>query len=308
MSSLIFPTHARPVPIIISELSTYVNGFVAVSTLSRYRTSLMTTLNPHPGIDPALLEREQEHFDQHYAEEAAQGIAILSDYDKVRYTNPPANTIFPREFYYHLLAPLKGKSVMEIAAGNGIDAAILTHNGANLSAYDLSPKSIEMVKRRCEINGTTDHLRTEVTGNFDDAFAGETFDHIVGYAALHHLPDMDSLAQRVHDRLKPGGTAVFAEPVLNSKALGFLRRCVPIAIDDMTDDERPLTDADMRRFAEPFDGMTCRYFQLTSRIWRLWPNNWHLAVSLHKLDHALLKLPLMNKLATVCVASYTRAS
>jgi len=267
----------------------------------------MTATLSHNAIDPALLAREREHFDQHYAEEAAQGIGTLSDYDRVRYTSPPANTIFPREYYYHLLAPLRDKSVLEIAAGNGIDAALLTHNGADLAAYDLSPRSIDMVRQRCEANASADRLRTQVTGSFDDAFAGETFDHIVGYAALHHLPDMDALAERIYARLRPGGTAVFAEPVLNCGALGWLRRRVPIAIDDMTDDERPLTDADMCRFAEPFDGMTCRYFQLTSRVWRLWPNNWPLAVALHKLDHALLKLPMMHKLATVCVAAYRRA-
>ena len=266
------------------------------------------TAASHNTIDPALLAREQAHFDQHYTDEAAQGIAILSDYDKARYTRPPANTIFPREYYYHLLAPLRRKAVMEVAAGNGIDAAILTHNGADLAAYDLSPKSIDMVRQRCQVNGTADRLRTQVTGSFDDAFAGETFDHIVGYAALHHLPDMDALAQRIYDRLNPGGTAVFAEPVLNSRALGWLRSKVPLAIDDMTDDERPLTDSDMQRFAEPFDGMTCRYFQLTSRVWRLFPNNWSLTVALHKLDHVLLKLPMMNKLATVCVAAYRKAA
>ena len=144
----------------------------------------MTTLQQQTAIDPALLAREQAHFDQHYTDEAAQGISPLSDYDKVRYANPPADTIFPREYYYHLLAPLKGKSVMEIAAGNGIDAAIMTFNGASLAAYDLSPKSIDMVERRCQVNGTADRLRTQVVGSFDDAFAGETFDHIVGYAAL----------------------------------------------------------------------------------------------------------------------------
>ncbi len=257
-------------------------------------------------LDPALLEREREHFDRHYADEASQGVATLSDYDRVRYTNPPADTIFPREYYYHLLSPIKGKRVMEIAAGNGIDAAILTHNGAELSSYDLSPESIALVEERCRVNGTTGRLRTQVTGDFDAAFVGETFDHIVGYAALHHLPDTDTLAERVYERLSPGGTAVFAEPVLNSKLLGFARRCVPFAIDDMTDDERPLTDADLRRFGESFDGMHCRYFQLTSRVWRLWPNRWSLAVALHKLDAKLLKLPLMNRLATVCVVSYTR--
>ena len=185
----------------------------------------MTTAPAQPVIDPALLEREQAHFDKHYPDEAAQGIAVLSDYDRVRYTNPPPNTIFPREYYYHLLSPLKGKRVMEIAAGNGIDAALLTHNGADLACYDLSPKSIDMVQRRCETNGTADRLRTQVTGDFDQAFAGETFDHIVGYAALHHLPDMDTLGQRIYDRLTPGGCAVFAEPVLNSNTLGFIRRC-----------------------------------------------------------------------------------
>jgi len=266
----------------------------------------MTQALSHHGIDPALLAREQAHFDQHYTDEAAHGIAALSDYDKVRYTDPPANTIFPREYYYHLLAPLKGKSVMEIAAGNGIDAAILTHNGANLSAYDLSPKSIDMVQQRCRVNGTADRLTTQVAGSFDDAFAGQTFDHIVGYAALHHLPDMDTLGHRIFERLNPGGCAVFAEPVLNSKTLGFIRRCIPLAIDDMTDDERPLTDRDMQRFGECFDRTQTRHFQLTSRVWRLWPHRWHLAVMLHQLDHALLKLPLMHRLATVNVTAYYR--
>lgn len=266
----------------------------------------MTQASLHHGLDPALLEREREHFDQHYTDEAAQGVTVLSDFDKARYTRPSKDTIYPREFYYHLLAPLKGKRVMEIAAGNGIDATIMTHNGANVSAYDLSPRSIDLVQRRCQINGTRERLTTQVTGDFDEAFKGQTFDHIVGYAALHHLPNFQDLATRIYDRLEPGGTAVFAEPVLNSKTLGFIRRCVPIAIDDMTDDERPLTNADMRAFGQAFDGMTCRYFQLTSRVWRLWPNNWALTVALHRLDAALLKLPLTSRLATVCVAAYTK--
>ena len=265
----------------------------------------MTALHPaatpaaHP--DAARLDREQQFFDLHYADEAAAGIALLSDYDKVRYTDPPANTIFPREYYYHLLGSIKGKRVMEIAAGNGIDAAILTHNQAALSSYDLSAKSIEMVKRRCQVNGTADRLKTQVTGDFADAFAGQTFEHIVGYAALHHLTDLDTLRQQVYDRLEPGGCAVFAEPVLNSKTLGFIRRCIPLGIDEMTDDEAPMSDRDINRFCEPFDRVEKRYFQVTSRVWRFWPNNWPLAVALHRLDHGLLKLPGMNRLATVCV-------
>ncbi|MEM1355716.1 MAG: class I SAM-dependent methyltransferase [Planctomycetota bacterium] len=261
----------------------------------------MTALTAPPVAETDRLEREQRFFDRHYAHEAAAGIAPLSDYDKARYTDPPANTIFPREYYYHLLRPLRGKRVMEVAAGNGIDAAILTHNGAQLSSYDLSPKSIEMVRQRCEINGTADRLTTQVTGDFARAFAGQRFEHIVGYAALHHLPDLDTLSQQVYDRLEPGGAAVFAEPVLNSRLLGLARRCVPLGIDEMTDDETPLTDRDLDRFCLPFDRVQKRYFQVTSRVWRLWPNNWPLVVALHRLDRGLLRVPGVRRLATVCV-------
>ncbi|MFI4861452.1 MAG: class I SAM-dependent methyltransferase [Phycisphaerales bacterium JB063] len=264
-------------------------------------------LSPHDSRpDTALLERERAFFDKHYAQEADAGITPLSDYDKIRYTDPPANTIFPREYYYHLLAPLQGKRVLEIAAGNGIDAALLTYNGAELAAYDLSQKSIDMVNQRCQVNGTDHRLRTQVTGEFLSAFPGETFDHVVGYAALHHLPDLHSLSQQVYDRLNPGGCAVFAEPVLNSRLLGLARKCVPLAIDDMSDDERPMTDRDLADFAKPFDRVEKRYFQVTSRVWRLWPNRWALAVALHKLDHGLMKLPGMSRLATVCVTAMHR--
>lgn len=254
----------------------------------------------HPSL-AALQEREAEHFNDHYAKEAQRGIEPLTDFDRLRYTAPSAKTIFPREYCYHLLSPLGGKKVLEIAAGNGIDASLCAHNGAAVHAYDLSEKSIEMVRRRAEVNGVSDRVKTEVTGDFKHAFDGETFDAILGYAALHHLPDLDQLSQQVYDRLKPGGVAVFAEPVVNSKALDRLRRMVPYSIHDMTEDEVPMNDRRIAEFAKPFDRMVRREFQLTSRLWPIFPNNWPLAVALHKLDSGLLKLPFMRRFATVVV-------
>ena len=253
----------------------------------------------------ARLAREVEHFERHYAEEAARGIAPLNDFDKRRYTSPPANTIFPREFFYHLLAPLAGKDVLEIATGNGNDACICAHNGANVHAYDISSKSIELAQQRAAVNSLSDRIRFQVTDRFADAFPGRRFDHIVGYAALHHIP-YEGLAQQVYDRLKPGGCAVFAEPVINSRALHLLRRCVPYRIDEPTEDEQPWNDRVIRQFAEPFDRMVQRDFQITSRVWRVWPDNWDLALRLHKLDGVLTRVPGMRKFATVSVFALSR--
>jgi len=251
------------------------------------------------------LAREIEHFDAHYTQEAAQGIQVLSDFDRQRYTAPKANTIYPREFYHHLLSPLRDKNVMEIAAGNGIDASICCHNGANLHAYDVSEASIQMVQQRASVNGVADRLSIQVTSNFMQAFEGQQFDHIIGYAALHHIP-MAGLAQQVYSRLKPGGSAVFAEPVINSQLLYRLRKMVPYSFFEDTDDETPLNDKDITEFARPFDRMQKRYFHLTSRIWHAFPNCWPLVRGLHAFDREILRLPFMRRFATVCVFALHR--
>lgn len=258
-----------------------------------------------PAVHDPRLARELSHFNEHYTRQAEAGIEPLSDYDRIRYTRPSFATIFPREFYYHLLAPLAGKDVLEIACGNGIDASICAHNGAAVYAYDLSPASIRLTRQRAEVNGVSDRVYTQVAGDLDVAFSTEQFDAVIGYAALHHLP-LQGLAKRVRRRLKPGGIAVFAEPVINSWALDRLRRCIPYSPHEITDDERPLTDADINEFAKPFRRLVRREFQLTSRIWPMFPNNWPLCVGLHRLDARLLKLPFMRRFASVVVFAVYR--
>lgn len=246
------------------------------------------------------IRHEVEHFDVHYADEAVLGIGPLSEFDKRRYTNPPANTIFPREYFYHLLSPMNGKRIMEIACGNGIDASISAYNGADVHAYDASEAAVELTHQRAAVNGVSDRVQLEVTDQFDDAFAGQRFHAIMGYAALHHLP-LHGLAERVYQRLKPGGIAVFAEPVINSPALHRIRQCIPYSFAEDTEDEQPLDDADIARFARRFHRMVSRPFQCVSRIWPMFPNNFALAKCLHRIDHYLMKAPCLQRFATVVV-------
>ncbi len=255
--------------------------------------------------DASRLMREVEHFDGVYRRQIDAGVQPLDAFDRARYACPPAGTIYPREYYFHLLAPLSGKRVMEIACGNGIDASIAAYNGAHVFAYDVCPRAVELTRRRAQINDVADRVHTQVCGSFDEAFEGQTFDAILGYATLHHLP-MEGLGERVYARLRPGGMAVFAEPVVNSAALDRLRRMIPYRIDEISDDEVPLNDADIAAFAKPFDRMVRREFQLTSRIWRMFPNNWPLTVVLHWIDRQALRLPFMRRFASVVVFAVYR--
>ncbi|MEM6551251.1 MAG: methyltransferase domain-containing protein [Planctomycetota bacterium] len=258
------------------------------------------------------LKSEADFFNRHYTAEAAAGITPLSNADRHRYTAPPADTVYPREFVFHCLAPLHHKTLLEIASGNGIDANLAAHNGATVYTYDVSPASNDLVNRRATVNQLTDRIHTTVAAHPDEAanhFNLQQVDHILGYAALHHLPDWQGLGPTLYHRLKPGGSAVFAEPTSNSPFLRWLRNRVPLAIDEMTDDETPLTDRDLLAFAAPFDRVTVRHFQLTARLWRLWPHRPKLAATLHHLDAKLLRLcPPMKRFCTVTVLACHRDS
>lgn len=251
------------------------------------------------GMAPRLA-REAAHFQKHYEDEAAHGIEPLSEFDKRRYAAPPANTVFPREYFYHLLSPLEGKDTLEIACGNGIDACLCAHYGANVRAYDLSSNAVELTRRRARVNGLAERVQARVAEDLGWAFAGERFDAILGYAALHHLP-LQGLAERVYERLRPGGVAVFAEPVVNSRALQALRRCIPYSFAEPTEDEQPLNDEQIARFERVFDRSVKRHFQCVSRVWPLFRGCWPVVAGLHRVDGHLMRLPWLRRFATVVV-------
>ncbi|MEM6393037.1 MAG: methyltransferase domain-containing protein [Planctomycetota bacterium] len=279
--------------------------------MSAIPTPQPASVTPSREADHAdKLAAEAAFFNRHYTTEAAAGIPPLSDADRHRYTQPPFNTVYPREFVFHCLAPLQNRTLLEIASGNGIDANLAAHNGATVFTYDVSPASIDLVNQRAAVNQLSDRIHTTVASHPDEAadrFNLTQVDHILGYAALHHLPDWQTLGPTLYNRLKPGGSAVFAEPTSNSPLLLWLRNRVPLAIDEMTDDETPLTDHDLLAFAKPFDRVTVRHFQLTARLWRFWPNRPKLAAALHHLDAKLLKLcPPAKRFCTVTVLACHR--
>src|SRR5262245_1466436 len=90
--------------------------------------------------------REAEHFDRVYTEALESGSLALSERDLQRYSNPAADTIFAREYYYHLLAPLQGKKVLEIACGSGFDTCLAARFGAEVYAYDLSQAAVDLTR------------------------------------------------------------------------------------------------------------------------------------------------------------------
>jgi SAM-dependent methyltransferase len=100
----------------------------------------------------------------------------------------------------------KGKSVLEIGCGIGIDAAEFARHGAQVTALDLSPKNIELAKKYFAYN---DLKGTLLVGNAEEmCFDDNTFDAVVAIGVFIYTPNTQKAIDEVLRVVKPGGEVI----------------------------------------------------------------------------------------------------
>ena len=108
------------------------------------------------------------------------------------------------------LAP--GGRVLEYGPGSGQFLLMLARMGFAGFGVDVDAVALEGIRLQAEA------MRLPVAVEralFGAGFDGERFDRIVFYEAFHHALDFQSLLQRLHDRLNPGGRVLLCgEPVV----------------------------------------------------------------------------------------------
>lgn len=103
-------------------------------------------------------------------------------------------------FQYHRFA---GAKVLEVGVGLGTDHLQFARAGADMSGIDLTPRSIEMTRRRFELEGYSSDLRLMDAEQLD--FADGTFDAVYSFGVLHHIPSPDRAFREIARVLRPGG-------------------------------------------------------------------------------------------------------
>ena len=221
-----------------------------------------------------------------------------------RYASPPAETAYPLEYAYYLLGDVRGKRVVDFGCGSGANTALLAGRGAHLWGIDISEDLLRLGQRRLAISGRAGDATFIAGSAHDMPFPDNSIDVVFGIAILHHL-DLDLVSREVRRVLKPGGRAIFQEPVRNSAVLRFLRSLIPYRAPDISPYERPLTDGELRRFADGFSSWSVRAFGLphvqvgpllpvVKRFWR----------TLYAWDRRMLdRVPALARYASIRVIS-----
>lgn len=167
--------------------------------------------------------------------------------------------------------PLEGATVLETGSGFGELSCWLALNGAEVIATDISSKCLDVARERAERNGVSERIRTvntpiELAEGIEDA----SVDLVFGRTVAHHF-DLRPAAESMYRVLKPGGRAVFAEPVLllgdwvfrlrRSKAV---TKVFPPFVH--TPDERSFDKEMIADLSAPFDAVTIEHFGIFTRV------------------------------------------
>jgi ubiquinone/menaquinone biosynthesis C-methylase UbiE len=231
----------------------------------------------------------------------------VSPKNLARYEHPPAATPYPLEYAYHLLGDVRGRRIVDFGCGSGANAVQLANRGAHVWAVDISEDLIRLGQRRLAVNGRAGGAQFIVGSAHDLPLPDASVDVVFGIAILHHL-DLRLVSQEVHRVLRPGGRAIFQEPVRNSAVVRFLRSLIPYRAPDISPYERPLTDAELRTFARPFASFQSRAFALPFvRLAEIVPRLKRYVDGAHRVDAALLgRLPFLRRYAGIRVIQVTK--
>jgi SAM-dependent methyltransferase len=224
-----------------------------------------------------------------------------------RYLDPPAHTVYPLEYAYSLLGNVRGLTVLDFGCGSGENTLLLARRGARAVGVDISTDLITLARRRLALNGLPGGAQFIVGSAHDLPVETESVDVVFGIAILHHL-DLAATSREVHRVLKPGGRAIFQEPVRDSRLIRVLRRCVPYRQPDVSPFERPLTEREVSGFAARFSACSVRAFSLPFvNITQALPPLRRYIHAAYRLDGALLKrAPALKPFTGVRVLHLTK--
>ena len=178
--------------------------------------------------------------------------------------SPDAIYELPRVAYRYFEEQVRpraaGARVLEFGCGDSSYAVKLNQWGGTVTAIDISDEAIEETRRRVAEEGFLNST-TLLRMNAEELdFPEGSFDLVVGRAILHHL-DLDKAYGAIARVLRPGGTAIFLEPLAHNALINLYRRMTPHL---RTEDEHPLKMRDIRAAERHFGEVQVRYFTLLS--------------------------------------------
>ncbi|MFO1463217.1 MAG: class I SAM-dependent methyltransferase [bacterium] len=157
-----------------------------------------------------------------------------------------APTALENHYVLEQLGDLRGKRVLELGCGAGEGSVYFALQGAEAVATDISSGMVEVVHRVADKYGVAVKAHRMTAEQID--YPDQSFDVVYGNGVLHHV-DFHKAVAEASRVLKPGGKAVFIEPLSYNPVINVYRH---IAKTVRTPDERPFKFKDLKEMYPHF--------------------------------------------------------
>ena len=168
--------------------------------------------------------RDQSRWNDAYGR---SNLAVIDDAPE-RFIIDPAKLPRQQLDLVAALPNIEKKEILEFGSGRGEFSVALAKLGGVVTGIDIGEDLTKLATRVAAVNGVECRF---IVGCIDKLpFGDGSFDYVVGKAILHHLPRMGVVdAVREACRvLRPGGMALFVEPIENSKLFDLLQNLFPV--------------------------------------------------------------------------------
>jgi SAM-dependent methyltransferase len=221
-------------------------------------------------LDPVLRE-EADHANADYAPHAKD---LDVDMPMFRRYLTPKDLWDWRQMSAIALGDVRGKSLLDFGCGMGEESVYFAKLGAMVTGVDISEVGIASLKARAAHHRLpiAAHEMTVDPTEFPDA----SFDRVHGLGILHHVGFAKGIAE-VRRLLRPGGVAVFLEPMGDDRAIETVKQWLMKNarflgdFDEVTDHERNLTWAEIDAELESWAVATVYPYHLLFRLKRFLP-------------------------------------
>jgi ubiquinone/menaquinone biosynthesis C-methylase UbiE len=147
-------------------------------------------------------------------------------------------------------ASYRGKRMLEVGCGAGIDLVRFARAGADITGVDLSQTAIDLACQNVAQNGLTADLR--VMDGEALTFPDASFDVVYGHGVIQYTADPQAIVAEMYRVLKPGGEAIVMVYNKNSW-LNWMRKVtkVPLEHEDAPV-LRKFSIGELKRLLQPF--------------------------------------------------------
>lgn len=208
---------------------------------------------------------DAEYFNSHWQALFASG--------KIDPVMPPDEEMWQRDLgrarkvAFEWLGDLRGKRVLELGCGVGDNTVMMARRGAQVTALDIAPSSVQITRQCAEANNQSAAIHVSLMPAERLAFPDGTFDWVVGFGLLHHA-NVAVLAPEIRRVLRQDGHALFFEPLGTNPILEFARHHLPYRDKHHSRNEHPLKYDHISLVGRAFRSTRVREFYLFSMISR----------------------------------------